>query len=226
MTKEDQETFDHLSTGQSSIPMPQCTRGTERTFVQKVPSNFCTNVPLFTNLNPMGFLHESNAGKDISPEESYHYFVFRFSFHMFVNVYISLRGWERDAPGVKLFFDRLDDVEINVPVIGTLDPCSGLENHFPVGQFLDENRGLRVLEDPHVFVEDVLYALSYIVNIFAVAHAKIEIDPPGLLLGVINDVIPHDLGVRDNDHLVVQCIECRREHLDFLNNAAAPAPSM
>jgi hypothetical protein len=39
-------------------------------------------------------------------------------------------------------------------------------------------------------VDDILYALSYLVNVLAVAPAEIQIDPPGLLCGVINDGKP------------------------------------
>ena len=73
---------------------------------------------------------------------------------MLVDVHISLRDGDRDTLRIKPFLHRLDDIEVNPPVIVTLHPGPDLENHFAICQLLDENRGLWVLEYPRIIVDD------------------------------------------------------------------------
>jgi len=53
----------------------------------------------------------------------------RLSSSVLVDVYIPLRDRGRDTLGVNPFFHRLDDIEVNPPVIGTLYPTGDLASH-------------------------------------------------------------------------------------------------
>jgi len=75
-------------------------------------------------------------------------FLFRLTFPVLVDVNISLRDGNRDTLALKRFFNRLDDIEVNSPVIATLPPDLTWKTILLSATSLDENRGLWVLSYP------------------------------------------------------------------------------
>jgi len=134
-------------------------------------------------------------------------------------VYIALRERYRYIVFFETELYLRGRVEVDIPVVGCVDPWTDDEVYAAVGELENGDCGSGIVEDSFVGGEDLLDDVFCLFDVIFVRDTYDHIDPSCAVCSVVHYVIARELCVGDDDSDVVGSIENCIEDTDFLYGA-------